>query len=139
MPVTGDRVEPKTYSRKFLRIKPESPLYGAVSIVRIGERRVYSGTARVRLLDISPGGLRFVSVLKLPADSLVILEVELNINGLQYCIQGRIVYSCSTEVNEFEYGFRFLEPNYDLRETLKIVFNRMSVRKNRRIIILKLN
>jgi c-di-GMP-binding flagellar brake protein YcgR len=132
-------MEPKAYSRKFFRIRPESPLFGTISMVRVGKRRVFSNAARVRILDISPGGLRFVSSLKLPADSSVILEAVLKLAGLEYCLQGYIVHVTGSEVNENEYGLRFLEPDPELRETLKKFFSGISVRQNRHIIILKLN
>jgi hypothetical protein len=129
----------KAYSRKFFRIKPESPLFGTISIVRIGDRRVFSNAARVRILDISPGGLRFVSSLKLPVDTSIILEAILKLGDSEYCLQGCIVHMVGSEVNEFEYGMKFLEPDPELRETLKKIFSRISVRQDRHIIILKLN
>lgn len=129
----------KAYSRKFFRIRPESPLFGTISIVRIGGRRVFSNAARVRILDISPGGLRFVSSLKLPVDTSIILEAILKLGDSEYCLQGCIIHMIGSEVNEFEYGMKFLEPDPELRETLKKIFSRISVRQDRHIIILKLN
>lgn len=131
-------METKIYARKFLRISPDTPLYGTASIVRVGTRRVYTGTARVRIMDISSGGLRFVSSLRLPVDNRVILELSLKLDEMHYCLQGCIVHSSNTEVCEHEYGFRFLEPDLNLRESLKKLYNRMSVRLNRHIVILRL-
>ena len=128
----------KTYSRKFFRIRPENPLFGTISIARIGNRRVFSNAARVRILDISPGGVRFVSSLKLPVDSSVILEAVLQLEESEYCLKGFIVHTICSEVNEYEYGMKFLEPDPQLRETLKELFNRISIRQNRHIIILRL-
>lgn len=132
-------MESRTYSRKFLRIRPDTVLYGMIAIACIGSRRVCSGAARVRILDISPGGLRFVSSLRLPTDSTVIIVITLLIDGSQYCMRGYIVHGISSEVNEYVYGFRFLEPDVRLRESLKKVFNKAIIRQNRHIIILRLN
>ncbi|HEX2946473.1 MAG TPA: PilZ domain-containing protein [Clostridia bacterium] len=132
-------MEHRAYSRRFFRIRPENPLFGTISIVRIGARRVFSNAARVRILDISPGGLRFVSSLKLPVDSSVILEAALVLGGLEYCLRGCIVHVIGSEVNEYEYGLKFPEPDPELRETLKKIFSRISVRQNRHIIVFKLN
>lgn len=129
----------KAYSRKFFRIRPENPIFGMISIVRVENRRVFSNAARVRILDISPGGLRFVSLLKLPVDSSVILEAVLKLEDYEYCLKGCIVHSSCSEVNEYEYGMKFLEPDLQLRETLKKLFSRISVRQNRHIIILRFN
>jgi len=132
-------MESKAYSRKFFRIRPESPLFGTISIVRIGDRRVFSNAARVRILDISPGGLRFVSSLNLPVDRSIMLEAVLKLGNSEYCLQGCIVHMIGSEVNEFEYGLKFLEPDPEFRETLKKIFSRISVRQNRHVIILRLN
>jgi hypothetical protein len=131
-------VEQKKYARKYLRINPDQPMFGTASIVQVGLKRVYTGSARVRILNLSPGGLRFVSSLSLPADNRVILEICFKLDGLDYCLKGCVAYSNCTEVSEYEYGFRFLEPAENLREALKKLFGRMYVMSNRHIVILKL-
>ncbi len=131
-------MEQKDYARKYLRISPDMPLYGTARIVRIGSKPVYSNYTNVRLVDISPGGLRFVSSLRLPVDNSIVLELSLKLEERSYCHQGCIVHSSNTEVREYEYGFRFLEPDSDLQESLKKLFIRMSVRSNRHIIIFRL-
>jgi len=85
-------MKPKVYARKFLRISPDTPLYGSARIVSIGNRRVSTGIAIVRILNISSGGLRFVSKLSMPVDHTVILQLNLRLDKTAYCIQGYIVY-----------------------------------------------
>lgn len=131
-------MESKVYARKFFRISPDMPLYGMVTIVRIGMKRVYAGMTGVRILDISPGGLKFVSTLRLPVDSTVILEVSLKLDETVYHLQGCIIHSCNTEVCEYEYGFCFIETDMNFKESLKRLFSSMSVRLNSIVIILKL-
>lgn len=126
------------YSRRFLRIIPYMPLYGTASIVRIGSKRVYTNSARVRILNISPGGLRFVSSLRLPADRKVILEICFQLDGMNYCLQGYVTYCCSNEVCEYEYGFCFSEPDTSLRDTLKKLFARMLVMSDCHIVFLRM-
>jgi hypothetical protein len=131
-------LEGRSYSRKYLRIGPEEPLYGTAGIVRVGARTVCTGSARVRILDISPGGLRFVSSLKLPADRQLILEIRFQLEGTNYCLQGYVTHYISSEVCEFEYGFCFSEPAAELRETLKKLFGRMLILSGRHIVILRM-
>lgn len=131
-------MEQRVYARKNLRIRPEQPLYGSVAVVRIGVKFVSSGEARVRIPDISTGGLRFLSRLKIPVDPSVILEMTLEIDDLRYSMQGRIVHRSNTEAGEFEYGFQFLEPNFCLRETLRKSFCKIFTTENKNIIILRL-
>ncbi len=131
-------MEQRVYTRKNLRIRPEQPLYGSVAIVRIGMKFVTSGEARVRIPDISSGGLRFLSRLKIPVKPSVILEMTLNFDDLSYSIQGRIVHRSNYEAGEFEYGFQFLEQNLCLRETLKESFCKIFYTKSKNTIILRL-
>lgn len=131
-------MEPKVYARKYLRIRPDPPLYGTVAIVRIGIRFVNSGVTRVRIPDISNAGLRFLSKLKIPVDPSVVLDVTLRIDSLRYSIQGRIVRRSSFEAGEFEYGLHFLEPDVCLREALKKTFCRILPTQNKNIIILRI-
>lgn len=131
-------MESKVYTRKYLRIRPDPPLYGTVTIVRIGMRFVSSGAAGVRIPDISPAGLRFLSKLKIPVDPSVILDVTLKIDERRYSMQGRIVHRISSEAGEFEYGFNFFEPDLCLREMLKKTFCRILPTQNRNIIILRM-
>lgn len=133
----GDKVEPKKYSRKFLRINPDQPMFGTASIVQVGSKKVHTGWARIRILNISPGGLKFVSSLRLPADDKVILQISIRFEGSDYCLQGHVVHCCSTEVGEYEYGFSFPEPDKNLHDALKKLFNRMVVMSNRHIVILR--
>jgi hypothetical protein len=130
-------LEPRAYARKYMRIKPALPLYGTAAIVRIGMRSVSSGTTRVRIPDISPAGLRFLSRLRFPADSSVILEISMQLDGLQYNVQGYVARRRFSETGEFEYGFLFLEPNYHLREILKKAFCKISAMQFGNIIILR--
>lgn len=131
-------MEQKKYARKYLRINPDRPMFGTASIVQVGVKRVYTGSARVRILNLSPGGLRFVSSLRLPADNRVILEICFKLDDMEYCLKGCVVHSSCTEVREYEYGFRFLEPVENLREALKKLLNMMYVMSNRHIVILRL-
>ncbi len=131
-------MEPRVYTRKHMRIKPNLPLYAKAAIVRIGTRAVCSRTTRVRVTDISPAGLRFLSRLRFPEDPKVILELSLRLEGLQYNEQGFVVRRISAEVGEFEYGFRFLDPNLHLRETLKKAFCRISASQYGNIINLRI-
>lgn len=128
-------MEPTTYSRRFLRIKPVAPIYGEIRIVHIGGRKVLSNRARVRLLDICAGGVRFASVLKLPADSKVILELSMELDGIRYRFEGHIVSYLNVEVREYEYGFCFAQPEMKLRKVLMKIFNSTSAMQDRYIIL----
>lgn len=127
----------RKYARKYLRIKPDNPLYADAAIVRVGRDAVRSGTARVRVLDISPGGLKFTSVLNLPVIDSVLLELRFQLSGADYRMRGYIVYKNSLEVREYAYGFCFLEPDETLRRSLKKLFSNLQVSLEKHIVILR--
>ena len=127
----------RNYGRKYMRIKPESPIFADITIVRVGESKVVTGTARVRLTDLSPGGLRFVSPLSLPVDDRVLIELKFTVLEHTFKLDGHIIHKIGIEVNEYEYGFSFTEANEELRSCLKNLFNNMIVRMNKHIVILK--
>lgn len=131
-------MEQKLYKRKYMRIKPDMPLYGTLDIVDVRGKAVTTGKARIRILDICPGGLRFVSSLKFPVDSRVIMEISFAIEDSVYCICGYIVHSCGIEKHEYGYGFSFKEPDEYLKDSVRKLFTSMSVRSNRHIVILRL-
>lgn len=127
----------RDYGRKYMRIKPESPVYAGITIVCVGQSKVMTGTARVRLADLSPGGLRFVSPLSLPVDNRVLIEFNFTILEHSFKLMGHIVHKNTIEADEYEYGFCYSEANEDLRTCLKKLFNNMCVRLNRHIVFLK--
>jgi hypothetical protein len=127
----------RKYARKYLRIKPDLPLHADLSLIQVGFRKVKTGTARVRILDISPGGLKFISSLNLPADALILLQLDFKIEDQEFCLKGHVAHKISSEVHENEYGFCFFEPDETLRVYLKKLFNNMSIRLQRHIVILR--
>lgn len=129
----------RSYARKYLRISPEIPMHAQIAIVQVGIRQVASGTARVRILDVSPGGLKFMSSLSLPAEKSIQLELYFRVMDQDFRLKGHIIYRTSTEASRYEYGFQFNEADGILRVCLRKLFNNMSVKMRRHIVILRLN
>ena len=127
-------MKPNTYSRRFLRIKPYMPIFGEIRLVNAGGRPVVSNWARVRLLDISSGGVRFVSVLRLPIDTTVVIELSMDIEGKRHLVKGYIVRAFNTQVNGYEYGYCFLQQEPKLKHVLIKIFNTGAFRQGRYII-----
>lgn len=127
----------RNYARKSLRIRPENPLCADACVVQVGDRAVHTSTTRVRILDISLGGLRFASSLKFPVNRNVTLKVLIELDFHEYILHGFIVHSIKAEVGEYEYGLCFVEPNEGLKEPLKKMFGRMLKKVGENIIIVK--
>lgn len=134
----GGNMESRTYLRKYLRIALEKPISGKLSIVQVFNRQIRTGSASVIIENISSGGLKFTSELRLPADKNVINEICFGIDESDYfCIRGYVVRALKSMGSRYEYGFQFLNPDLKLRNSLNILYMNMSIRNNRRIIILK--
>jgi len=132
-------MDERNRGRRYLRIRPEIPIHADMTIVQVGNRKVGTGTARVRVSDISPGGLRFISSLNLPADKSVLIELKFRLAEQDFRLKGHIAHKCGTEVCQYEYGFCFVECNDTLRACLKRLFNNMTVKMRRQIVILRFN
>lgn len=91
--------------RKHVRLKLPGT-FGELRITAIGTRRIRSSSRRVLVLDISPGGLRFVSGLKFPAKRNIRVGVNVTIAGLLFETEGWIVWRMPSE-NVYEYGVMF--------------------------------
>jgi len=131
-------MDPRGYARKSLRIRPRGLLCADVCIEQIGDRAVHTNITRIRVLDISSGGLRFASPLMFPVNRSVILKVLLELDFKQYVLHGFIVHSEKTEVGEYEYGLCFAEPDEKLKEALKKMFGRMLRKVGENIIVLRI-
>ena len=107
-----------------------------VRIVWVGCRQTVSNRAEVRMIDISPGGARFVSALMFPVDSDVILQLALVLEGTQFCMEGFVVSRTVIEGNEYEYGFCFSRPENRLKSVLVPVLGRTVNRNKRHIIVI---
>lgn len=96
---------PKRCRRKYVRLKVPGQ-FGEMYITAIGPHRIKSNSRRVLVLDISPGGLRFVSGLRFPARRKIRVCVKVVISDLCFEAEGMIVWRKSNE-NVYEYGVMF--------------------------------
>ncbi|GEN32875.1 MULTISPECIES: PilZ domain-containing protein [Aneurinibacillus] len=94
--------------RQFFRLPLPHPLSSDVTIIRIKENAIETGKAQVLIEDISPGGLRFVSDVRLPATPQVILEFETEIMNKTLQLPGYIVRKILRDQQGiYEYGVKF--------------------------------
>jgi len=112
-------------------------MYGEIRIIQVRKKHTVSNSARVRILDICPGGVRFVSALRFPADSKVILELTMTVECQEFRFEGFVRHSRSKGSFGYEYGFCFREPDEGLRSALLKIFGRKMTRLGRHIILLK--
>ncbi len=113
------------YKRNYYRLKPRNVLYSKMTIRKVGLRPVKTHHTRVRLIDISPGGLKFSSGLKFPVSSEVILEFS--ICTIEDCVfmQGHIVYRNEKSRGTYVYGVCFDNIDESTHTMLVRILNNM--------------
>lgn len=91
--------------RQYIRLQVPGQ-FGELQISAIGGQRISSNSRRVLILDISPGGFRFLSGLKFPDRRRVRVTVLTTLSGIRFEAEGLIVWRASNE-NLYEYGVMF--------------------------------
>jgi hypothetical protein len=129
----------RNYSRKYFRIKPDNPINAEIAIVQVGQKIVKTGIAHVIVIDISPGGLKFISHLNFPADPSVLLEFQIKVMEQAFRLVGYVTYKNNFIENRYEYGICFFETDESLRNCLRKLFNDMCSKMKGHIVFFKFN
>jgi len=111
-------------------------LFGTVRIIEANGTPVKSNSARVRVLDISVGGMRFASKLKFPVGRKIILEMLVKIDETDFRLKGFVVHRSRIQKYGYEYGLCFIRPEQRLRGELIAIFGKSLIRHGRYFILL---
>lgn len=115
--------------RKYFRIKFDYPLEASMTVSELNGRKVEVGNTKVLFEDIGPDGLCFLSNIKLPAQSGVILKFKTKVIDKELTLYGTIVHD-SEQGNLYRYGVEFIvdEPQ---RENLINYLNQFQLQLKR--------
>ncbi len=107
LPPMDPKLKAKQNKRKHYRLNFPYPLEADMRLVSIAGRNMALGKSNVLIHDMSLGGLRYVSTLKLPVRGDVLFQFEIEILGKIIKLVGSIVWK--EEINEdlIEYGIQF--------------------------------
>lgn len=94
--------------RKYFRIDLDYPLISNIVIKEFCGKEVDLESTEVLIDDIGPGGVRFSSIVKLPANPDILYKIETQILGEQLQLLGQIVWSREIDTNVYEHGLQFL-------------------------------
>ncbi|EPZ42538.1 EAL domain-containing protein [Alicyclobacillus acidoterrestris] len=106
-PVHQTSPAPIENRRKHFRVTPPHPMVAMVTIAAVNSRRLSLGYTDILLMDIGPGGLRFVSNLRFPANHGVVLHFKLTLFKRIIELEGSIVWSEEVADNLLQYGVEF--------------------------------
>ena len=111
--------------RKYFRIKLPLPLRAQMTILTFRKRKVSLGSTEVLIIDISPGGLRFMSHLRLPVQEEIIYGFSTNLDHTTIDLSGKIVWSQELYPGIFEYGLEFSISEIERDELIQVLFRIM--------------
>lgn len=113
--ITIEPIDPKQKAearkRKHYRLNFPQQLEADIKLVSIAGRKMELGVSKVLIGDISIGGLKFISNLKLPIRGDVVYQFETELLNEPVTLKGSIVWK--DEINEdlVEYGIQFISEN----------------------------
>ena len=102
------KLKAKQSKRKYDRLQFPNPLAADMRLVSIAGRSMQLGKSRVSIEDMSIGGLRYLSNLKLPIRGDVLFQFETEILGKTIQLNGSIVWKEEMNDDLTEYGIKFI-------------------------------
>lgn len=120
--------------RRYFRVKLDAPLCADMKIIKKEGKNVQTAGTKVCVLDIGPGGLKFMSELWLPVDSQIVLEFSLCILKQDISLCGSIVHEEETQEGIFEYGVQFII-NEQRRTQIARLLNDVSIKLKKNIML----
>ena len=125
---------PKENKRQFFRVPLKVPLLTDMTIEQIENKRVNIGNTEIKIRDIGPGGLCFLSTLKLPVRNGVVFRFATEIFSKELQLMGNVVWQKEIEDHHYQYGVRFILNNKDREELVK-VFNNLQIKLRERSVL----
>ncbi|MCY6354242.1 PilZ domain-containing protein [Clostridium sp. ZS2-4] len=103
--------------RKFFRLELRNTEYSKLSIVEINGKKIETKYANIRIKDIGPSGLAFISKLDFPNDENILFKFVTKILNKTIEVKGNIVRKNKYEDSViFQYGVKFkLDKNEEIR------------------------
>lgn len=127
IPATAEEVVVQEERRKYFRIKFYQFLEADFSILEIKGRKVNVGSSKALILNIGPGGLCFISNIRLPIDESIILQFKTQLVRENIIVYGCTVWTQEMENNLYKYGVKFTFDE-NKRSDLIRVLNQVQVR-----------
>ncbi|WCK54706.1 PilZ domain-containing protein [Aneurinibacillus sp. Ricciae_BoGa-3] len=115
-----------TNKRHFFRLQLKEPLDAEMSIVQIKDQRIESKETLVKVDNISGGGLKYFSDLKMPVSHEIVLEFKMELNKEPLTLMGYNVWRVDREEGDYEYGVLFTIDEV-LREQLTALVNKTAI------------
>lgn len=119
--------KPKIERRKYYRLSFPGYLEGGLSIIEINNRKINVGMAKILIENISLGGLKIMSALKLPVQSNMKIVYTFSSNGFEFKIIGSFVWKSEIGQDIFYYGVSFDNFSETNKDHLAKVINQLTI------------
>ncbi|WP_138418596.1 EAL domain-containing protein [Aquibacillus sediminis] len=113
--------------REYFRLSFEYPLGADMTVNRVAGKKVQMGSTEVLIEDISAGGLRFISNVKLPARKDWVLSFHTEVMEQSPTMYGHIVWQHELEDGIYRYGLMFTYEEKDKENMIQLV-NKLQVK-----------
>jgi hypothetical protein len=120
----------KHNKRQYFRHNFHIPLCADMTIFKIKDNQIDTNSTKICILDIGPGGLRFLTNLKLPVNPYVVLEFQTRILDHTLNFHGYIVRKVEGREEFHEYGVKFVLEEQEQMQ-LTSLLNSLSIRLRR--------
>ncbi|WP_117160693.1 EAL domain-containing protein [Paraliobacillus sp. X-1268] len=127
IPKSTKVTKPKVERRKYYRLSFPGYLQGGLSILEINNRKVDVGTANILIENISLGGLKLMSDLKLPVQSNMKIVYTFSLLGFDFEIIGSFVWKSEIGQDIFYYGVAFDDFSEANKDHLAKVINQLTI------------
>lgn len=109
-------------NRKFFRVRCKVPICTQISIVKVNNKAVTTGTGNICLEDISPGGLKFLSALNMPVSDVIIIGFKLVIEKELEAFYGNIVRKEEIDDGIYRYGVKFVNDGSENETSIRKLY-----------------
>lgn len=130
--VNDTKTELREERRKFFRIHFYESLEADMTILEIQGKRIKIGTTKVLIKNMGPGGLCFISNVRIPIKRDVILQFTSQLLGGDIKVQGCPVWREEVDDNLHEHGIEFTFDEKS-REDLIKVLNQVQIKMRNNI------
>lgn len=119
---------PKSLGKNLIRFYFPKHLPATLNIAQVNNRKVDVGYATILIENISLGGIKFLSTLKLPINANIKFNFQIDVVNEHFNFDGTLVYTNEERPNIFAYGVS-LQMNESKKDRLAEVINKMTVLK----------
>ena len=118
--------------RKYFRIKFHQPLEAKMTVISFKSKNINVGNTKVLIKNIGPGGLLYVSNIKLPIDKDISMLFTTNLLGIEMKFYGSPV-RIREKNGLYEYGIKFKLDEHERTGLIKIL-NQVQVKMKKDIL-----